>query len=43
VGLEKAEYWDSPGGTVAQVISFVSALIRGESADWGENKKIEMK
>ena len=43
VGLEKAEYWDSPGGTVAQVISFVSALVTGESADWGENKKIEMK
>ena len=42
VGIEKAEYWDSPGGTVAQVISFVSALVTGESADWGENKKLEM-
>ena len=42
VGLEKAEYWDSPGGTVAQVISFVAALVTGKSADWGENKKIEM-
>jgi general stress protein 26 len=42
VGLEKAEYWDSPGGTVAQVISFVSALVTGKSADWGENKKLEL-
>ena len=43
VELEKAEYWDSPGGTVAQVISFVSALVTGQSADWGENKKVEKK
>ena len=42
VVVEKAEYWDSPGGTVAHVISFVSALIKGESADWGDNKKIEL-
>jgi len=42
LGIEKAEYWDSPGGTVAQVISFVSALIKGESADWGENKKLNL-
>lgn len=43
VAIEKAEYWDSPGGTVAQVISFVSALVTGKSADWGENKKLELK
>lgn len=42
IGIEKAEYWDSPGGTVAQAISFVSALVKGESADWGENKKLAM-
>lgn len=42
VGIEKAEYWDSPGGTVAQVISFVSALVKGDSAGWGENKKLDM-
>ena len=42
VGIEKAEYWDSPGGTVAQVISFVSALAKGESAGWGENKKLDL-
>jgi len=43
VAIEKAEYWDSPGGKVAQVVSFVSALIKGESADWGENEKLELK
>jgi general stress protein 26 len=43
VAIDKAEYWDSPGGKVAQVISFVSALIKGESADWGENEKLELK
>ena len=42
IAVEKAEYWDSPGGTVAHVISFVSALLKGESADWGENKKLDM-
>jgi general stress protein 26 len=40
--IEKAEYWDSPGGTVAHVFSFVSALVTGKSADWGENKKLEL-
>ena len=43
VGIEKAEYWDSPGGTVANAISFVSAIVTGKSADWGENKKIDLK
>ena len=40
--IEKAEYWDSPGGTVAQTFSFVSALVTGKSAGWGENKKLEL-
>jgi general stress protein 26 len=43
VGIEKAEYWDSPSSTVAQVVSFVSALVSGEAADWGENKKIDLR
>ena len=42
VAIEKAEYWDSPGGAVAHIINFVSALVKGESADWGENKKLEL-
>lgn len=43
VGIEKAEYWDSPSSKVAQVVSFVSAIVRGEAADWGENKKIDLR
>ena len=39
LGIEKAEYWDSPSSTVAHVVSFVSALIKGERANPGENKK----
>ena len=42
IGIEKAEYWDSPSSTVAQVVSFVSALVTGKSAGWGENKKIDL-
>lgn len=43
VGIEKAEYWDSPSSTVAQVVSFVSAIVSGKSAEWGENKKIALR
>jgi general stress protein 26 len=42
VSIEKAEYWDSPNGAVAQVIGFVKAIVTGEQADWGENKKLEL-
>jgi general stress protein 26 len=43
LGIEKAEYWESPSSTVAQVVSFVSALVSGEQADWGENKKLDLR
>ncbi|MFN2512784.1 MAG: pyridoxamine 5'-phosphate oxidase family protein [Pyrinomonadaceae bacterium] len=43
VGIEKAEYWDNPSSKVAQVVSFVSAIISGERADSGENKKIDLR
>lgn len=43
VGIEKAEYWDSPSSTVAQVVSFVSAIVSGKAAEWGENKKIDLR
>ena len=41
VSLEKAEYWDSPSSTVGFVLSFVSSLVTGKEADYGENKKLE--
>lgn len=43
VDIEKAEYWDSPSSKVSQVVSFVSALVSGESVGWGENKKIDLR
>ncbi|CAN5886337.1 pyridoxamine 5'-phosphate oxidase family protein [soil metagenome] len=43
VGIEKAEYWDNPSSTVATVVSFVSAIVKGERADWGENKKLDLR
>ena len=40
VHLEKAEYWDSPSSKIAQVVSFVSAIVTGKEAEFGENKKV---
>jgi general stress protein 26 len=42
VNLEKAEYWDSPSSTVGYAISFVSALVTGKEAEFGENQKIDL-
>lgn len=41
VKMTKAEYWDGPSSTIAQAISFVSAIITGKQADLGENKKLD--
>lgn len=44
VGIEKAEYWDSPSSSVAHVLGFVSAIITGERANpGGENKKVDLR
>lgn len=40
VSLEKAEYWDSPSSTIAYALHFVSSLVTGKEADYGENKKL---
>lgn len=42
VRIEKAEYWDSPSGTIAQVLSFVSAIVSGKQVEMGENKKLNV-
>ncbi len=42
VRVEKAEYWDGPASTIAQAFSFVSALVTGKEADFGENKKLDL-
>lgn len=41
VKITKAEYWDGPSSTVAQAISFVSAILTGKQVELGENKKIQ--
>ena len=38
----KAEYWDGPSSTIAQAISFVSAIVTGKQVELGENKKLNM-
>ena len=35
-----AEYWDTPGGRVASVISFVRAKVTGERYEGGSNEKV---
>ena len=42
VSAEQAEYWDSPSGKVVQLFGLVKALVTGESAEWGENKKVDL-
>ena len=43
VRVEKGEYWDSPSSTVAQVFSFVSAIVTGKQVEMGENKKLNLR
>jgi len=39
---DSAEYWDTPGGRVASVISLIKAKVTGETYDGGENAKVEL-
>ena len=39
---DTAEYWDTPGGRIASVISFVKAKATGERYSGGENETVEM-
>ena len=41
VKVSKAEYWDTPSSTIAQAISFVSAIVTGKQVELGENKKLD--
>jgi general stress protein 26 len=42
VEADSAEYWDSPGGRLATVFSFVKAKVTGERIEGGENEKVEL-
>ena len=42
VSGETAEYWDTPGGRVATVLSLVKAKVTGERYSGGDNEKVEL-
>ena len=39
---ESAEYWDTPGGRVASIVSFAKAKLTGERTNLGENETVDM-
>lgn len=41
VDAESAEYWDSPGGKVATVISLAKAKVTGKPYEGGENETVQ--
>ncbi len=41
VRATQAEYWDAPNG-VAQLLEITRAIVQGETAQPGENKKLEL-
>ena len=42
VHADSAEYWDTPGGRIASVISFVKAKVTGEPYSGGENETVSL-
>lgn len=42
IHADTAEYWDTPGGRIASVISFAKAKLTGERYDGGENKVVKL-
>jgi general stress protein 26 len=42
VDAESAEYWDTPGGRVATVLSFAKARITGQPYSGGENETVRL-
>ena len=39
---DSAEYWDSPGGRVASLLSFAKAKVTGQPYDGGENATVRL-
>lgn len=42
VGVEKAEYWDTPSSTFVHLAGFVKAVATGRPYEPGENEKISL-
>jgi general stress protein 26 len=41
IAVQKAEYWDAPGGVIPTIIAFAQALA-GKEAEMGENEKLQL-
>jgi len=41
VTVDTAEYWDTPGGRIASVVSFVKAKVTGERYDGGDHGVVQ--
>lgn len=39
---DSAEYWDTPGGRISTVLSYVKSRVTGERPDVGENEVVEL-
>ncbi|RZS80125.1 general stress protein 26 [Motilibacter rhizosphaerae] len=39
---DTAEYWDTPGGRIASVLSFAKAKVTGQRYEGGENERVEL-
>jgi general stress protein 26 len=42
VTADGAEYWDTPGGKVASILSFVKSKVTGHPYEGGENAKVDL-
>ena len=42
INVEKAEYWDSPGGTVQRLLGFAKAKLTGDKSALGEHRTVEV-
>ena len=42
VTADSAEYWDTPGGRIASVLSFAKAKVTGQRYDGGENERVSL-
>lgn len=40
---DSAEYWNTPGGRVASVLSFLKSRVTGRPYDGGENEKVDLR
>jgi general stress protein 26 len=42
VSIDRAEYWDNPGGVVNTLIAYVESLATGKQPDVGEHNTVKL-